>query len=736
MVGLKSSAKSIITLAVALSGGYSVFCYGRIQPSISKSTVNTARRSLSFRERVTHQRALEMVYWRHRVWPDTNGTTKPEFSDLIPIAQIETKVRGYLEVSRDLQRHGQAVTPQQLQNELVRMAKQTRRPEVLRELWAALGNDPFVIAECLARPLLEARLATRGSQVSRSVNEGLAVDDPRPVDSPPESMRVATSSLGANNEGPGMEYRLASITPQSAGCADNTWINTSSNGAPSQRYGHTAIWTGSEMIVWGGYYDGSYFNNGGRYDPATDTWLPTELAGAPSPRRYHAAVWSGFELIVWGGSSSSNLFTGNGARYSPMTNSWTPITESGAPVGRYAHSGIWTGNEMIVWGGTDGNRLLNSGGRYDPSANTWQAMSLTGAPVGRRYHTSIWTGSEMIVWGGEGNTQLNSGGKYNPLSDTWSATTTVNAPAPRDSHSAIFTGTEMIIWGGSNGTYPYYLSGGARYSPSGDSWSPLTTNGEPGPRSDHTAIWTGREMILWGGSYLTGTLNTGGRYDPAANTWKQTGTSGAPPGRYFHSAVWTGSEMIIFGASAASGGRYCAAPASSQCSYSVTPGSSAFPANGGSGSVSVTTGDSCGWTAASNNNWITISPSGGGTGSGSVTYSVAANSTANNRTGILSIAGHTVTIAQDASTGSCTYSISPTSKVFKARGGTSTIEVTAPAGCGWSATTNASWITISSPSGTGNGVVSYTVSRNSGSSARRATITIGGQTLSIKQRSS
>ena len=54
----------------------------------------------------------------------------------------------------------QPITPEQLQAEMERMARHTKQPEVLRELFAALGNDSFVIAECLARPTLSNRLAT------------------------------------------------------------------------------------------------------------------------------------------------------------------------------------------------------------------------------------------------------------------------------------------------------------------------------------------------------------------------------------------------------------------------------------------------------------------------------------------------------------------------------------------------------------------------------------------------
>src|SRR5438094_10665325 len=91
-----------------------------------------------------------------------------------------------------------------------------------------------------------------------------------------------------------------------ASCIDDT--GTSMTDAPSGRIEQTAVWTGSEMIVWGGYcYDGSphYLNTGGRYNPDTDSWTPTSTANAPSSRTWHTAVWTGNEMSVWGGSGSS-----------------------------------------------------------------------------------------------------------------------------------------------------------------------------------------------------------------------------------------------------------------------------------------------------------------------------------------------------------------------------------------------------------------------------------------------
>jgi hypothetical protein len=168
---------------------------------------------------------------------------------------------------------------------------------------------------------------------------------------------------------------------------------------------------------------------------------------------------------------------------------------------------------MIIWGGSDWDGktggALTTGGRYDPSADSWTATS-TGAnnPIERGVHTAVWTGSEMIVWGGG----RNDGGRYDPVTDSWLETSTGSGvPSPRTRESAVWTGIEMIVWGGRQGSLlvPVYDDGG-RYDPSADSW--VATSLEPGtpePVGQHSAVWTGSEMIVWGGFPLTA---NGGRY--------------------------------------------------------------------------------------------------------------------------------------------------------------------------------------------------------------------------------
>ena len=122
----------------------------------------------------------------------------------------------------------------------------------------------------------------------------------------------------------------------------------------------------------------------------------------------------------------------------------------------------------------------------------------------------------------------------------------------------------MIVWGG--GDINAVLNTGGRYNPSADSWTATTTTNPPDNRYNHKAVWTGSEMIVWGGYLFDGFgqyLNTGGRYDPAPDTWTATTATNAPTGREHHTAVWTDSELIVWGGwngvnYFSTGGRYCA----------------------------------------------------------------------------------------------------------------------------------------------------------------------------------
>lgn len=170
------------------------------------------------------------------------------------------------------------------------------------------------------------------------------------------------------------------------------------------------------------------------------------------------------------------------------------------------------------------------------------------------------------------------------------------------------------------------------------------------------------------------------------------------------------------------------------CNYSLGSNSQSIPFDGGNGSVGVTAASPCNWTAASNVPWITITSGRSGTGNGSVAFTVATNAGAA-RTGTLTIAGRTFTVTQAAAPPPpCTFSIAPGSQNIGDAGGPGSTTVTASAGtCAWTASPNAPWISITKgTSGTGNGVVEYTVAANTGA-ARTGTVSIGGQTLTVNQ---
>jgi N-acetylneuraminic acid mutarotase len=377
---------------------------------------------------------------------------------------------------------------------------------------------------------------------------------------------------------------LLLLLPAVAG-ATEIWLPTSLTNAPTARYEHTALWTGSTMIVWGGIgrdvTGGVPFSSGGIYNPATDTWTGTSTTNAPTARWFHTAVWTGSKMIVWGGRAAGGPFS-TGGIYDPATDTWTATSTTNAPEARFSHTAVWTGSKMIVWGGIGtGGFTLPSGRIYDPATDTWTATSTTNAPTARVLHTAVWTGSRMIVWGGQDTgVPFSSGGIYDPATDTWTATSTTNAPAVRYFHTAVWTGSTMIVWGGfSSGGL--ILSSGGIYDPATDTWTATSTTNAPAARYKHTAVWTGSRMIAWGGIDNLGTSLSGGAlYDPSNDAWTALSTTNAPTRRNSHTAVWTGSTMIVWGgndsdpsteAPTNTGGTYEDVPSVPSAFYTLSP---------------------------------------------------------------------------------------------------------------------------------------------------------------------
>jgi N-acetylneuraminic acid mutarotase len=581
-----------------------------------------AQRTLTFEERVSYQRAIEEIYWRHRIWPQENANPKPSLDVVMSQAQLEKKVKEYLRSSQALEDYWQRpITGEQLQAELDRMAQHTKQPEVLQELFEALGNDPFVIAECLGRPALAERLITNWyaydqrihgdlkqraeaelqahpvieqmKQLSGKYNE---IELVRSNDIEQKNNQLAEHSLKLNSrEWDETVEKLATafgVRSGKRGIAAFESVGTSAHSknaaaenhqalpigqlSPLQederRYYATAVlsksndrlkaatmsWPKEPLEAWlaragnqvhtampapGGNYTLPKISEGGCVE---DTW--TDTAGAPSARGGHTAVWTGTEMIIWGSGWQGDT---SGGRYNPSTDTWASTSTTNTPEARSGQTAVWTGSEMIIWGGFAGGGLVDpfyftTGGRYNPTTDSWIATSTTNTPEGRASHTAIWTDSEMIIWGGAEDTDFgpiyfNTGGKYNPSTDTWVATSTTNAPEARGGHTAVWTGGEMLVWGGANASGNFNTGG--IYNPNLNGWAVINTANAPTGRAGHTAVWTGTDMIVWGSSGDT----TGGRYHRGTNSWTAITTVNAPEARAGHTAVWTGSEMIVWG---------------------------------------------------------------------------------------------------------------------------------------------------------------------------------------------
>ena len=606
-----------------------------------------AARDLTFEDRVSAQEAIERVYYAHQI-----GATK-RFEKAVTRDVLERKVQRYLAQSTALANYWRTpVTVEALHEELRRMARGTRMPDRLLALYAALGDDPQLVRECLARPVIVERLASNFFAYDRQIHAGTLREaewlasglrdgsldphaddarrtvldiarritgqsDPRRVELDPDEFQRQRATLPARagevspvrelrdafvvqvllEEEPDRfrvaNYRVTKMTfdewwreaggetadsafagavsafdpgplprPESRGAAagtclpDDVWDNGAVAALPEARYRHTAVWTGSVMIVWGGSQNEIEVNTGGRYDPILDTWTPTTQHGAPSARIHHSVVWTGNEMIVWGGTDEDLVSaTDTGGRYDPIADSWAPTSLFRAPQSRSRHSAVWTGDRMVVWGGyapVPPFQYVQTGGQYDPSADAWSPLSTSGAPAARGFHSAVWTGSEMLVWGGVGTSQgtsvfLDSGGRYDPIANSWASMSLVGAPTGRWGHATVWTGNRMLVWGGSDPLAGLYFNTGAMYDPATNTWSPTSAVSAPSARAYFPSVWTGSAMVVWGGVSGAGALFTGARYDPLANVWTPLTTTNAPLARGNHTAVWTGTQMIVWG---------------------------------------------------------------------------------------------------------------------------------------------------------------------------------------------
>ena len=267
----------------------------------------------------------------------------------------------------------------------------------------------------------------------------------------------------------------------------------------------------------------------------TDPWsaIPagwTELAPPPFERSDPAAVWTGRELILWGGGTDYNAnFFADGAIYDPVSDEWAAMSD-GPLRARADARAVWTGSEVLIWGGYGNQGRFSDGAAYRPETDTWRSFRppLSNSPA------HVWTGRELIVVGEQvtfvlaqddpmGRATADDPAKdearraaaaYDPATDEWRWT----APPPLvfTDATAVWSGTEVIVYGSElndRNISANRSAQGMAYNPATDSWRVLPER-EISPQASW-ANWTGTEMLVW--DYETNSA----LYEPASESWRE-----------------------------------------------------------------------------------------------------------------------------------------------------------------------------------------------------------------------
>ncbi|HYT40607.1 MAG TPA: hypothetical protein VEN99_13885 [Acidimicrobiia bacterium] len=294
------------------------------------------------------------------------------------------------------------------------------------------------------------------------------------------------------------------------------------------RQGNVAVWTGSEVVYWGGDRPGRA-PEGAAYDPEADRWR--RLSRSPlTNRRGAAAAWTGREVVVFGGVNGGGP-QGDGAAYDPVTDHWRTIAD-GPLSGRVPLASAWTGTELLVVGARGHGPVdgITDAAAYDPVHDTWR--DLAPLPMQINDGASVWTGSELIVYGTFLDRQRSvlggiddraRGSALDPVTGHWRDLAV--APLSRQSIALAWDGTEAVGWD--------HTLNSAAYDPTGDAWRAL-----PDLPLEH------RDCLPVGIGVGTAVFAThcgqAALFDPRRRAWQALpapATAVDPP-------VWTGDGLV------------------------------------------------------------------------------------------------------------------------------------------------------------------------------------------------
>lgn len=278
------------------------------------------------------------------------------------------------------------------------------------------------------------------------------------------------------------------------------------------------------------------------------------------------AAWTGREMLVAQGGCCGELGSVNLSAFNPATGTWrqlpaTPLTSRSGAVG------AWTGTEMIIAGGQASADGLAEhaapavdGAAWNPATGVWRRIAPMPVPLPEGgFATAVWTGREMLVWAARSG-GVDSLGQtipgiqvvlaYNPFTDRWRELPASNL-APREDPVMVWTGRELVVWGGLSFRRATAYGDGARLDPATNTWRRLPPAPVPA-RGLAAAVWSGREVLLWGGATgfgPTSQVGQGAAFSPATNTWRALPLSPLRA-KSMPSGVWTGRLFLVVGGAA------------------------------------------------------------------------------------------------------------------------------------------------------------------------------------------
>lgn len=355
---------------------------------------------------------------------------------------------------------------------------------------------------------------------------------------------VTTARARARQAGPTVSSAVSTANPLGGVASPRgTWQRLPAAPIPAP-HAVASVWTGSQILIFGRIgrtYPAQDFDVLAAYRPASSAWrrLPRGPGRKGASEGSEAAVWTGKEMVTWGITT---------AAFSPLTGRWRALPAS--PIaGRAAPTlVVWTGRQMIGWGGGCCGEAAADGAAYTPMTNSWQKLP-TG-PLAGRYVDGAWTGRDLIIAGGsnaEGKVFADAAA-YAPATNSWRRI--ANLPVPLEGAVAVWDGHEVLLVGGRT-----LLGGRLRLVTKGFAYNPVTNRWRRLPairqgRIGHVAVWTGRLLLMWGGQTLRAGAwvgpPRGAAYDPVHNRWSALPMSPLR-GRVSPAAVWTGRQMIVWG---------------------------------------------------------------------------------------------------------------------------------------------------------------------------------------------